>query len=482
MTIYLGTKETQVVLPPMLDLLNTQVEDSQLMFDEQRLCLFSDPGTGKTLTAIATYDKAMAKVGQKLVVVVPSIAVRNWYTWLEVYFEGKLVIQTITTQQQSVRPDADVLILTYGMLSRKGAKSLHTLLDFNPQTIILDESDNLNGYKANRTRVIYGGPGHVGLTSKVPYVWPLTGTPVRRYADDLFPVLNSLYPEVLKQVNVHRYDKFVDEFCVQKPMQFAHARWPVKVVVSSKNMDKLNAMLYGGEHKGVEYPQLAIRRRLSDVAEFLPPMTERIIDVPFKPSSALKIATDEAMSADMVMDDYGNVIEARNPMMAAAMNLFGQEKAPIVAEYVASTLQGMRANGDTSGVVVFFWHKKVGLALAAALTEKGFRSSTISGATPDKDRQAFEDAFNAGKLPIILGQIKTMGVSLNLQQNCHWTVFAERDWSAAAQQQAFQRVWRMGQKEHVQVDYCIADWPLEDPKSSVLGRKETQSAKIVERD
>lgn len=481
MTVYIGNKQVEVALPPMVELLKTQIADSDDMFAEQRLCLFSDPGTGKTLTAIAAYDRASASKGaRRCVVIVPAIAVRNWYVWFEVYFNASLVVQVITNQKQEIRDDADIVIITYGMLSRKGAQSFHTLMDFDAQVIIFDESDNLNGYKANRTRVIYGGPGHIGLIKGVPFLWPLTGTPVRRYADDLFPVLKGLFPEVLDQVGLGRYDRFLGEFCVQKPMQFSHSRWPVKVVVSSKNMDKLNAMLYGGEYKGIEYPKLAIRRLITEVSEFMPPITERIVDITFKPSSELKELTDQALSSEMVLDEFGNVIEARSPHMAAAMNKFGQEKAPSVAAYVAECVQGLRANGDNSGIVVFYWHKAVAVALEKALKEAGIRSCTISGATSVEERHAFEDAFCGRKVPVLLGQIKAMGVSLNLQQGGHWAVFAERDWSAAAQQQAFQRVWRMGQKEHVQVDYCLADWPLEEPKSSVLGRKEEQAEKIVE--
>jgi SNF2 family DNA or RNA helicase len=72
-----------------------------------------------------------------------------------------------------------------------------------------------------------------------------------------------------------------------------------------------------------------------------------------------------------------------------------------------------------------------------------------------------------------------MGVAINLQQGSHYAIFAERDWSPAAQEQALRRLWRLGQDLHVHVDICEADHPIDEAVSLVVARKGKSANRVM---
>ena len=80
------------------------------------------------------------------------------------------------------------------------------------------------------------------------------------------------------------------------------------------------------------------------------------------------------------------------------------------------------------------------------------------------------DAFNAGEIDVIVGQIAAMGVSLNLQGGSHIVVI-EQDWSPALMSQFYARCHRIGQKDHVHVDILESDTKLDKAVRKIAQRK-----------
>ena len=118
--------------------------------------------------------------------------------------------------------------------------------DFNadgwPDVLVLDEADALKTLSSERTKAIFGVRCKMDdcLAMNVPYVWFLTGTPIRRYADDLYPVLQAFWPNMLKKYfGVSSLSGFQQQFCVTQMRRF-HPRQPMKAtVIGNKNEDQL---------------------------------------------------------------------------------------------------------------------------------------------------------------------------------------------------------------------------------------------------
>ena len=379
----------------------------------------------------------------------------------------------VTKSNQAISNDATHVIVPYGMISRKNAPIVGTLIALQPDVAIIDESDNLNGHTSNRTKAVYGVANVGGIIASCEYVWPMTGTPIRRYNDDLHPMLQAVFPEVMALHSVRARESFVKQFCLSRKIRYAGMRFAQMQVFDNRNSDVLHGILY--DEIG------AIRRRLVDVAPDMPPMTVREVPLEFNPSKTLKAMLDEMALAKegMIMDDYGNLTEESSPIMSQAMNLMATEKAPAVFEYLEGVHNQLVDADMKSAILVPFWHRDGAMKLKDMMEDEAYTVAIIDGKTSRNQREKIQDEFNAGRIDFLLGQIQAVGVAIDLQQECAYVVFAERHWSPGMNTQAMQRVWRMGQKTHVQVDMLTTGGLLDDIKVEITARKATGSQETV---
>ena len=468
-----GKRMKTYEVPEMPILLLEQIEDGCFLFEQRHAALFSEPGTGKTLAALYALMKAHTdledKTGHcaKVLIVVPSIAVRNWVIWLACSLdmtEGKSGIQVIKSGHDEIPNNTDHIICTYGMLSRGDSPLVVKLKEWEPEVVILDESHNLSNASSTRTKVIYEK-----LIETASFVWCLTGTPVIRYSDDLYSTLMALRPDLMNYLGYKNLTKFREKFCVVKLMRFGRQLFPKTVVVRNKNMEELNDLIYT--------KNIARRRLLIDIAPKLPQIRERMISVSFNQSRALLDLTTDAMEVQRGFDG----VDIISPTMARACHLLGVEKALCVVDYLEELEREKLAVGDDKATIVLYWHREAGRAMQQEAEERGFTVGLIDGSTSSNQRDKLVESFNKGELHFLLGQIAAMGVSLNLQEGGNHAVFAERSWSDASNEQAYSRIFRMGQDSDVTVDYLISDSPLEEARTTVLARKKSGTKQIIER-
>lgn len=447
-----------------LTLLDSQREDALFLVQHPHGALFSEAGAGKTLPAL----EAARQVGGRTVVICPPIAGFMWKEEAERHMGVQA--QFIDDSHTKISPDTKFVVMTYNRVSTEAG--LRMLVEYNPTALILDESDALKSRKSQRTQAIYGKDcklmrsqydGLPPLASVAGYVWPLTGTPIRRYADDLYPQLKALHPDLLRKMRVPSYNGFSKKFCVVTYKKYGNMRYAEPKTTGNRNEAELNDLLYDPSHG------IAIRRKLVDVAKHMPPVTVRQVSVSYVPSQELTDATNG-------IQDLTN---HKDPVLATARRLLGVAKADSVADYVQSLLADDAGNNEP--VLVLFWHTEVGVALEKALRATGrpLQTKTIQGGMLSRDKKQIADDFNDGLLDILFGQIGAMGVSLNIQKRASRVVFAEADWSPAAMEQALRRVWRMGQEKHVQVDICYANHTVDDAVKRTLAVKEHGQKRII---
>jgi SWI/SNF-related matrix-associated actin-dependent regulator of chromatin subfamily A-like protein 1 len=436
----------------MVTLFPTQIEDSDFLAGFPHGSLFSEPGTGKTLTTLEAARVAGVHGG---LIIAPPIALRMWGQEIENYLGARA--QVIRAGKEPLDPMADFYVTSYAIAAKRPDLA-------GMECVILDEADALKNLSSQRTKAIYGNraSGRNCIIHGSTYVWPLTGTPIRRYPDDLYPWFRALHPRVLKEQGITSLVAFTQTFCVAQMRRF-HPRMPMKpVVMGSRNESLLRSLIYGVKGP-IKRRALAVRRTIDDVAGFMPPLVERNIDVSYVDSSALREAT---MGVDLDKPDEA--------IMATARRLLGVAKAKSCAEYVLDVQEA-----ENRPVLVLYWHKEVGDMLAAALSDAGKSWMRIDGSTPQSRRSEAEDLFNKGHVAFMLGQIQSMGVALNLQRASNHVVFVERDWSPSSQEQGYKRVWRLGQQSKVLVDICLADHLVDEALTMVNERKLKIMGKVL---
>jgi SNF2 family DNA or RNA helicase len=460
-----------------------QIEDSDAMLEYADALLWADAGTGKTVTAM----EAIRKGGfEKVIVICPKLAVSMWKEELEKHLG--IVVKAKTSGSFAKGEGlhyADALVTTFGIARSwffKKDKALSKVFsDFrcggvnahkNKDTwrgyengyktvVIIDEAHNLKSIDAKQTMAVFGdllvyGPNHIKtpfdcVVSPAHSVWQLTGTPVTRYYDDLYTQLKSARPEILTHFGVDTYKKFVDKFCKTKFVRDGYGKHR-KVVCGNTNYALLERLLEAC---------CVIRRTLDEVVADLPPITHRIVDVDYKnvPNISVK--------------DLDNLIrELNNPdsEMAKIRHLLGNAKVPGVVEYIKE--YGRRP------LLLGVWHTDVGDAYYDALSKVFNTVVTVRGSTPDTERDLIRERFNNGQIDCIVGQMQAMNTSWNIQEACEHVIIAEELPSPAMLHQFYSRVYRRGQKRHVQVDHMLSTHSLDVGLRNIRLRKGADNKRI----
>jgi len=101
----------------------------------------------------------------------------------------------------------------------------------------------------------------------------------------------------------------------------------------------------------------------------------------------------------------------------------------------------------------------------------------LTGMTGPKLTKAVE-AFNEGKIPVLLAHPASAGHGLNLQGSCHHVCFYGITWDLELYDQSIARVWRQGQEnEHVFVYHIVARKTLDQVvMKTLLGKDRTQQS------
>ena len=186
-----------------IKLYDYQEENVRRLVDGRRMLLCDEPGLGKTLQILTTIDRLKSR---KTLIVAPKIATgvfqyecKKWYNWNSIVYAGT------PKQRAKLRDDfnsgaCNILITNYALLDE--------VKMYYPQwtTIICDEV-HLGGLLNKKTQKFKT------LKSMIcENLFLMTATPIRSNPADMWALLHLLYPKVYNSYWswVHRYCTVVD--------------------------------------------------------------------------------------------------------------------------------------------------------------------------------------------------------------------------------------------------------------------------------
>ena len=436
------------------ELFPTQREDVEKYLGLEDLPNFSKAGTGKTITAIAAVEALKLQSG---LVVCPTIAQVMWEKKLEEELGAK--VQRLETGRTEIDKTADFIVCTYGLIK----PHFDSLLSRDNDALICDESHRLKGPDSQRTKAVFGDEhdGEGGLYESSQYCLTLTGTPIERYADDLWSQLRATQPDALYKYGALTLDAFQRQFCRMELKEYAEGAVLKRVSVANQNEALLNRMLY----KDIG----AIRRTIADVAPYMPPVSFREIFVQHKVDRELVSLLGGKTSEKLIQ-----AVLDGDQAVAKARRLLGMAKLTHCISYIAD-----EARSDQ--LLVGYWHTEVGMEIVEQLNkQKHVEAERIGGDAPIKRREEIKRRFQEGTTNVIVGQMGAMGEAMDgLQQACRRVIIVEDDWSSSRIEQFYKRIARAGQKLPVIVDFLHADHELEEAIIHVRERKEHGIGKIL---
>lgn len=451
-----------------------QHEDADAMLQYQHAYVWSKPGTGKTLTSLLAAKKAGVVKG---VVVGPTLSVGMWQEEIQTQLGQTAAavrtgLRSYNKERRALLMERQWITTTFKLASNPAMKAL--LIEFlksDPNSVlIIDEAHYCKTKDAARTVALLGSGTKIeprpirgmppmpqgiqnyslGIGHAAASVWQLTGTPQTRWPDDLWSQLAFGRKEVLAHFGVSSYDQFVRAFCVRSQMNIK-TKWgkrTVERITGPKNTTRLRALL---DSCGV------IQRTLAEAAAELPPITHRRIPV--------VVSVKDGDASELAERQGALLAELSNPdsPYAKLYRTIGMAKVQAALDYIAEV--------DQKQALIGVWHRDVADKMYKTLKEQGESVAFVHGGTAPELRDGIRDNFNAGKLRYIVGQMAAMNTSWNLQKSGNYVLIVEQLPSPGMLEQFYQRVYRKGQQQPVQVDHLHAEHWLDDAIALIRASK-----------
>ena len=395
-----------------------QIGDIDLMC-RLRHCLNANPmGLGKTVEAIMALKNAGA---ESVVIVVPKIIRQQWADQIKRWWGRDAEI----FEKQATLEPGKIYIINYDKL--RNEKILAKFRRFRWDYVVLDEAHKIKNRTSKQAVAVKLLPGARRMA--------LTGTPILRYVDDLWSILNFLGEEYSGK----SYWAFVDYFC-----EVEKTPWGNKIVGTTDDV----------------FRQAVLKQLLSlfmirhDSIEVAHGKTQETVRLPMSKAQRDLYRKERQLLLDQLPENCtisnGAVLTMRLRQTTSWPGLFLEDEPGPKFEWILEQCQ----NNPEEQFVVFTVFEQTAEALSQWLFNKAVRAVTITGKNKAVVNERNKMWFLKGKTQVLIGTIGAMGQGYDeLQYVSRVAIFIDRDWSPEIMNQAEERLHRMGQKHLVRVYY-----------------------------
>ncbi|MGL5576991.1 MAG: DEAD/DEAH box helicase [Sarcina sp.] len=424
--------------------------------------LADDMGLGKTIQTIAFLtSKIDVKENTKVLIVAPTSLVYNWQSEFNKFTDKEFATLNIgiklereeTLKNFFKEGDKNVLITTYGLLKR----DLLIYKEYNFDYMIIDEAQNIKNSKSQITKSV----------KKINAInrFALTGTPIENNTLELWSIFDFLMPGYLgdeKTFNT-KFNKGLREN---------------DYVI--KELNRLTA-------------PFILRRLKKDVLLELPEKIMKDLYIPLNSKQkkaygiynkyVQDIMNKEKNAIVDVSDIHGNSIQIlsyitklRQLCLDPSIVLEDYKGESSKIEALLEVLDEKLSTG--SKVLVFSHFTSVLKNISDKLKEFEIKFSYLDGSVNVNKRLSEIEKFNSEEANVFLISTKAGGTGLNLT-SANVVIHFDPWWNPAVEDQATDRVYRIGQTKGVEVIKLIAKDTIEEKIINLQNRKRDLIYKIL---
>ena len=390
--------------------------------------LADDMGLGKTLqtlTHLLTEKEADRSGGKPSLVVAPTSVVPNWRAEAAQFAPGLRVLELAGAARAryfATIPHADLVLTSYALLQR----DISRLAEIPFHLVVLDEAQYIKNPHAKVAQA--------ACRLRAAHRLCLSGTPIENHLGELWSQMRFLMPGLLGSED--------------------HFNTRYRTPIEKHGDGERNAALKR------RVAPLILRRTKDQVATELPPKTELIHLVELHTAQKDLYETVRAMMDKRVRQAIAasGLGESRIVFLDALLKLrqicchprlLPPEFATTVAEsakldFLAELLAVLLEEGRR--MLVFSQFTSMLALIAGHLDRVGVRYLQLTGAS--KDRGALVAEFQSGRVPLFLISLKAGGTGLNLTA-ADTVIHYDPWWNPAAENQATDRAYRIGQDKPV---------------------------------
>lgn len=416
-----------------------QVDFLKFSLGNPRLALFDEQGVGKTTQALAwvRYHGLLPA----LFVVTASTKVQwkgNYERWL-----GRDDVEVLSGESPKDLEPGKSYIINWDILYKWERSPLKkNLYTQGFRALIGDEVQAIGNRTSQRTRAF------MRLSTKIPCMLALSGTPARSRPVQLWPVLHCIDPQTFPD-----FYAYANRYCNPKETPYGTKYEGVT------NASELHMLL----------STRTLRRTKAEVMSFLPP----------KIVTTVPCAVDKAKMADY-KEQAKKVREATEFERSAAIAGLFQSAYELKADACKQWIMDFLSTDEK--LLVFGWHHSVVDDIANYLESKGIGVRVLTGTTSSAQRERIkEDFINDKNVRAIVANIQSAGVGIDgLQKACSNCCFVEFTAAPTDHWQAEDRLHRGGQEVPVNVYYLVAPRTIDVTMAYQLDTKAAALASVLD--
>jgi hypothetical protein len=429
---YIGDKECQCIM--------TNAPDHLYITDDFIV-------THNTITSLAYLYNEPTII--PILVVTLSIAKINWMKeikkWTDYTDDDIYIIEGRGKVGKSLPPDKKVYVINYDIFY----SWLDELRNTGFKVVVFDESHKIKNHKAKRTIAA------ISFAKNIDHVICLTGTPMLNRPIELWTTIQLLK----KEAEFGNVSVFAFKYCSAFRDDQNHL-----IVTGASNQDELQ----------VKLRTFMIRRTKQDVFKEFP--SKNRIELDFELSNKKEYKEVQSNFKSWYKANKGKDVGEAEAMVK--LEMLQQVSARGKVDDVVK--QALNIIDNDGKVVIFAHHREVVESIYSDLLAAGVKVSKIIGGDNAKIKQTNIDTFNNTKNnAAIVCSITSAGTAINLQ-TCHDVIFVEMRWTPGENDQAEDRVHRIGQNEMVNVYYCISPGTVDQYIWKVLKDKRNVIDKSVD--
>lgn len=301
--------------------------------------------------------------------------------------------------------------------------------------VLLDEAQHIKNAASQAARAV--------KTLAADHRFAMTGTPVENRLGELWSIFDFLMPGYL-----HSYKKFKEHF-----------EAPIVQDGDERAMESLRLMV----------APFILRRMKKDVLADLPEKVETTLESEMTAQQRKQYA---AQAAKLMRQAEGGLADGASRMQALAgltrlrqiccdprLCLEGYAGGSGKLEQCVELVRDCMAGGHR--MLLFSQFTAMLDLLQARFAEEGVSTLRLDGSTSKEQRAQLAQAFNDGEGDVFLISLKAGGTGLNLT-GADVVIHYDPWWNTAAQNQATDRAYRIGQTKGVQVVSLIAAQSVEE--------------------
>lgn len=443
-----------------------QAEDVEKLAGQTGALIGNEMGTGKTYEAIArdlrlrVEDVQWRPAKRTLVVVSPLVVTMNvWPRHLEELTDLPVYVIDPKNRDRAFKQFLNDERGGYFVMHYEALRLLvPQMKDMYWFHVIADECHRIKNRKAQQTQAF--------KRIKTKYKTAMSGTPAINRPDELWSVLNWLYPQDF--ASYWRFYRDYVDYEIVYPQQFHK-------VIGPKNVEHLQTRIapFYVRHlkKGrccAHHPE-GVMPQLPDKV-YLPPIWVDLSPVQRKAYNEMRrdMITwvgqnqDKPLVAPVVI---AQLMRLQQFAVASATINDNHEVRLAEPSSKIDALMQLLEEYEGEQVVVFTQFKQLVNLVAERLTKENISYVLLTGDVPPDVRSNNIRKFQTGEVRVFVGTITAGGVGVDLWA-ANTVVFLDRAWSPALNQQAEDRLHRHGQKDTVSVIDIMARDTVD------LGRKQ----------